>query len=157
MLCLQIKKLKSPFLCVCDSIKVVLLFFEKPFSPASMGEFTGETSFNCFYWESFGAVIFRNLKKKKKIKSCAGSQGQDYQLSSFSKSVVDSFSCTAQLERDVQWRLNAFSRWWCQCFIWPDGHVTGLILSPVWFAWLISMFHLEYCGIMNDSLLFCLK
>lgn len=26
MLCLQINKLKSPSLCVCDSIKVVLLF-----------------------------------------------------------------------------------------------------------------------------------
>lgn len=63
MLCLQINKLKSPFLCVCDSIKVVLLFFKPP-PPVSTAEITGETSFNCFHWGSFEAVIFWNLKKK---------------------------------------------------------------------------------------------
>lgn len=57
MLCLQINKLKSPFLCVCDSIKVVLLFFflnlfsqhprvkllERHFSTAFTGEVLGQS------------------------------------------------------------------------------------------------------------------
>lgn len=149
MLCLEINKLKSPFLCVYDSIKVVLLFF-----------FFFSTIHGWNYWRDgfqllslekiWGTYILKHqVKKKKKTfqKPCRASRPRVsiIKLLSLGRGLLVQHSPTI--------KRSAMKHQSFKLMISCDQTHTRQVSSSLF----TSMFWLEYCLRLKSSPSHCLK